>query len=106
LPNKTSRKLKVSGRTVLVPSPLRPHRRIATVTKMLLKGIRQLRKSERYRKNAMLHSIGIEFYYLVLHYGWQYKHPNITASFVWQLKLQSHKELVANLKNIKHITYY
>lgn len=100
------RKIKVSGRSVLVPSPLRPYRRISTVTQMLLKGIRKLRVESKEYKKAMINSIGSEFYFLVMYYGCQYKHPNITASYVWQLKLQSHKELVANLKNIKKLSYY
>lgn len=100
------RKIKVSGRTVLVPSPLRPYRRISTVTQMLLKGIRKLRRESKEYKAAMIKSIAAEFYFLVMYYGCQFKHPNITASHVWQLKLQSHKELVANLKNLKSLSHY
>lgn len=38
------KKMKVSGRTVLVPTPLRPYRRVSVVTKMIMKGLRKLRR--------------------------------------------------------------
>lgn len=101
------RKSKVSGRTILVPSPLRPYRRITTVTKMLLRGIRKRRRDERYDRPAMIKAIGQEFYWLLLYSGFQYEPgPSITNSYVWNCKLDSHKELVANLKNIKHLKYF
>lgn len=102
------RKSKVSGRTILIPSPLRPYRRITTVTKMLLKGIRKRRKDDRYKKNAMIDSISQEFYWLIFYNGIQYTpHAHmIDNSEVWRFKNDSHKELVANLKNIKHLKYF
>jgi hypothetical protein len=100
------RKAKVSGRTVLIPSPLRPYRRIITVTKMLMRGIRKRRKLERFDKRAMIQSIGKEFYWLLLYNGFQYGLVSIDNSEVWGEKMASHKELVANLKNIKHLKYF
>lgn len=99
------RKMKASGRTVLVPTPLRPYRRISVVTKMIMKGLRKMRRSERFRKDAIIHTISQEFWQLGLYYHPVLSHPTITASNIWQLKLQSQKELVANLKNIKYSKY-
>ena len=102
------RKAKVSGRTILIPSPLRPYRRITTVTKMLLKGIRKRRRLERFAKKAMVNSISEEFYWLLFYNGVQYTPfaTMIDNSYVWNAKTDSHKELVANLKNIKHLKYF
>jgi len=102
------RKAKVSGRTVLIPSPLRPYRRITTVTKMLLKGIRKRRRQERFTKKAMVNAISEEFYWLLFYNGVQYTSnaAMIDNSLVWNAKTDSHKELVANLKNIKHLKYF
>jgi ribosomal protein S7 len=101
------RKSKVSGRTILIPSPLRPYRRVTTVTKMLLKGIRKRRREDRFDKKAMIQSIGTEFYWLLLYNGVQYGSGTmIDNSYVWNAKTDSHKELVANLKNIKHLKYF
>lgn len=99
------RKMKASGRTILVPTPLRPYRRISVVTQMIMKGLRKMRRSERFRKNAIIHTISQEFWQLGLYYHPVLSHPTITASNIWQLKLQSQKELVANLKNIKYSKY-
>jgi len=99
------KKIKVSGRTVLVPTPLRNYRRVSVVTQMIMKGLRKLRRQERFIKKAMINTISQEFWYLVFYYNPVFSHPTITASNIWQLKEQSHKELVANLKNIKHANY-
>ena len=99
------KKIKVSGRTVLVPTPLRPYRRVSVVTQMIMKGLRKLRRQERFIKKAMINTISQEFWQLGLYYNPVFSHPTITASNIWQLKEQSHKELVANLKNIKHANY-
>ena len=99
------KKMKVSGRTVLVPTPLRPYRRVSVVTKMIMKGLRKLRRQERFIKKAMINTISQEFWQLGLYYNPVLYHPTITASNIWQLKEQSHKELVANLKNIKYANY-
>jgi len=102
------RKAKVSGRTILIPSPLRPYRRITTVTKMLLKGIRKRRRLERFTKKAMVSAISQEFFWLLFYNGVQYTSyaAMIDNSYVWNAKTDSHKELVANLKNIKHLKYF
>ena len=101
------RKAKVSGRTILIPSPLRPYRRVTTVTKMLLKGIRKRRREERFDRPAMVKAIGQEFFWLLLYNGFQYgSGTSIDNSNVWNAKTDSHKELVANLKNIKHLKYF
>jgi len=99
------KKIKVSGRTVLVPTPLRPYRRVSVVTQMIMKGLRKLRRQERFIKKAMINTISQEFWQLGLYYNPVFSHATITASNIWQLKEQSHKELVANLKNIKHANY-
>lgn len=99
------KKIKVSGRTVLVPTPLRNYRRVSVVTQMIMKGLKKLRRQERFVKKAMINTIGQEFWRLVLYYNPVNSHPTITASYIWLLKEQSHKELVANLKNVKHANY-
>ena len=101
------RKAKVSGRTILIPSPLRPYRRIVNVTKMLLKGIEKRRHIQRSKKNAMIDAFGTEFCWLLFYNGFQYTPTNNFAnSDVWAEKMASHKELVANLKNIKYLKYF
>lgn len=53
----------------------------------------------------MINTISHEFWLLCIYYSPVLSHPTITASVIWQLKNESHKELVANLKNMKYSKY-
>lgn len=99
------KRMKASGRTILVPTPLRPYRRITSVTKMIKKGLREERRKMRWRRDAMVRIIEEEFFRLLCYYAPGLPSPNITGSYIWRLRLQSHKDLLANLKNIKYSTY-
>lgn len=99
------RKIKVSGRTVLVPTPMRPYRRITVATKLLMKAIRKLRREERYYKDAIVRAMTWELSNLLLFYGPVTTHPEITKTYAWKMKRQNDNELFANLKNIKYGNY-